>query len=212
VGLRTKLAVHLGVDRSGLYRIGKASKRDENLKVRIEAVLAGHPRYGHRRVALALSIGKNRANRVMKLFGLAAKQRTKNHYHAPTVAVRPAPANLIQELNLIATRPCYLWACDFTYIKCFGRWYYLATVIDLFTREIVGWSLSRHHNADLILGALYDALSQYNPPQYLHFDRGSEYLSGRHMDTCAGLGNYGFSQPQRLTVGKWLPGTLEWDI
>ncbi len=187
MGLRSKLASHLGISRNDLYRIGKASKRDDVLKIRIEAVLACHPRYGHRRVAIELGIGKNRARRVMKLFGLVAKRRTKNHYHAPAAAVRPAPGNLIQELGLVATRPCHLWACDFTYIKCFGRWYYLATVIDLFTRELVGWSLSRHHDTNLILGALYDALSQHDAPQYLHFDRGSEYLSRRHMDICESL-------------------------
>jgi transposase InsO family protein len=91
------------------------------------------------------------------------------------------------ELGLVAAYPGHLWACDFTYIWCMGRWYYLATVIDLFTRELVGWSLGRHHDTDLILGALYDALSRHDPPAYLHFDRGSEYLSAAHLDLCESL-------------------------
>jgi putative transposase len=136
---------------------------------------------------MALDIGHNRARRVMRLFGLGPKRKAKNHYRTPAAAVRPAPRNLILELGLVATRPGHLWACDFTYLWCMGRWYYLATVIDLFTRELVGWSLSRHHDTDLILGALYDALSHDDPPQYLHFDRGSEYLSEKHLDVCANL-------------------------
>lgn len=186
-GLRSNLAARLGVDRNSLYRLGSASQRDNELKVRIEAVLVKHPLYGHRRVAIELDIGHNRARRVMRLFGLGPKRGAKYRYRTPAAAVRLAPRNLILELGLVAARPGHLWACDFTYLKCMGRWYYLATVIDLFTRELVGWSLSRHHDTDLVLGALYDALSQHEPPEYLHFDRGSEYLSERHLDVCAGL-------------------------
>lgn len=181
------MAARLGVDRSGLYRQSPGSERDKQLASRIEAVLVNHPLYGYRRIAMTLGIGHNRARRVMRLFGLGPKRKTKNHYRTPAAAVRPAPRNLILELGLVAARPGHVWACDFTYLKCMGRWYYLATVIDLFTRELVGWSLSRHHDTDLILGALYDALSHYDPPQYLHFDRGSEYLSEKHLDVCANL-------------------------
>jgi putative transposase len=186
IGLRTKLATHLGVDRSGLYRTQQAGKRDEELKVRIQAVLVDHPLYGHRRVALALEIGHNRARRVMRLFGLGPKQR-KPTFRYPAVGIRPAPPNLILELGLVAGHPSHVWACDFTYLWCMGRWYYLATVIDQFTRELVGWSLGTKHDTDLILGASYDALSQYDPPQYLHFDRGSEYVSERHLDFCQSM-------------------------
>jgi len=58
----------------------------------------------------------------------------------------------------------------------------VSTVIDVFSREIVGWSISIHHDTKLILGALYDALSKQETPAVIHFDRGSEYLSGQHVD------------------------------
>lgn len=185
-GLRAKLAARLGVDRSGLYRPAANSQRDEELKGRMEAVLIKHPLYGHRRMAIELGIGHNRARRVMRLFELGPKRR-KPAFRNPATSLRPAPGNLILEQGLVATYPSHLWACDFTYLWCMGRWYYLATVIDLYTRELVGWSLSRHHDTDLVLGALYDALGRHYQPQYLHFDRGSEYLSERHLDVCASL-------------------------
>lgn len=174
------------MDRCGLYRPGSASKRDEELAEQIKDVLVRHRNYGHRRIAIELGIGHNRARRVMRLFGLGPKRRMPT-FRTPAAAIRLAPRNLILELSLVATRPGYLWACDFTYLWCLGRWYYLATVIDLFTRELVGWSLSRHHDTNLIMGALYDALSGYDSPQYLHFDRGSEYLSERHLNFCDSL-------------------------
>ena len=185
-GLRSTLAARIGVDRSGLYRPGSTGRRDEELAEQIKDVLVRHPNYGHRRVAMDLGIGHNRARRVMRLFGLGPKRRLPT-FRTPAAAIRPAPRNLILELGLVAARPGHLWACDFTYLWCLGRWYYLATVIDLFTRELAGWSLSRHHDTSLIMGALYDALSGYDSPQYLHFDRGSEYLSERHLDFCDSL-------------------------
>jgi len=186
VGLRSKLAIRLGIDRSDIYRSSRLEARDEELAEQIAAILVDHPRYGHRRVAMALGIGHNRAGRVMRIFGLGPKRRVPS-FKAPATGIRPAPPNLILELGLVARCPGHLWACDFTYLWWNGRWYYLATVIDLFTREIAGWSLSRHHDTNLVLGALYDALSRYDSPQYLHFDRGSEYLSAAHLDLCASL-------------------------
>jgi transposase InsO family protein len=187
VGWRTKLATYLGVDRSDLYRLGLKEDKDRALKGQIEAVLATHQLYGHRRVAIELGIGKNRAGRVMRKYGLGPKPRTKPRFRSPQAGARPAPRNLVLELGLAAAYPGHLWACDFTYIWCMGRWYFLATVIDLFTRELVGWSLSRHHDTSLVLGALYDALARFEAPYYLHFDRGSEYLSDAHLDLCDSL-------------------------
>lgn len=122
----------------------------------------------------------------MRKYALGPKL-PKTPFHPPGSGSRPAPHNLILELGLTAKDPGHLWACDFTYIWCMGRWYYLATVIDLFTRELVGWNISRHHDTALVLGALYDALSQFDAPMYLHFDRGSEYLSQAHLDVCESL-------------------------
>lgn len=187
MGLRSKLATHLGIDRSDLYRMGLQDDKDLALKAQIEEVLATHQLYGHRRVAIELGMGRNRVRRVMRKYGLGPKPQARPQFRSPQVGTRPAPRNLILELGLVAQYPGHLWACDFTYIWCMGRWYFLATVIDLYTRELVGWSLSRHHDASLVLGALYDALARFDAPAYLHFDRGSEYLSAAHLDLCESL-------------------------
>lgn len=76
------------------------------------------------------------------------------------------------------------WAQDFTYLKFQGAWYYLAVVLDVATRQIVGWRLGASHSSQLTLVAMLDALSKYPPPAILHSDQGSEYLSYKHRDLC----------------------------
>lgn len=187
VGLRRKLARHLRVDRNDLYRTSAQAQKDEGLKQQIEAVLCEHKHYGYRRVALHLGISKNRAQRVMHTYNIHPEPSPHQRYYKQHKGIRPAPTNVLKEQGIVANRPNHVWACDFTYLWCLGRWYYLATVIDVFTREIVGWSVSTRHNTKLILAALYDGLSRHQTPVYLHFDRGSEYLSEAHFDLCASL-------------------------
>ena len=81
-----------------------------------------------------------------------------------------APANLLKAYGTFICRPNFIWACDFTYlwVPRLGRWYYLATIIELYSRDIVGWSIGIHHDSQLILSALYDALSSLDQPEILH--------------------------------------------
>lgn len=185
--MRKKLARSLRIDRNDLYRTSAQAKKDEGLKQQIEAVLAEHKHYGYRRVALHLGVSKNRAQRVMHAYGIHPEPSLHQRRYKQRKGVRPAPANVLKEQGIVAARPSHVWACDFTYLWCMGRWYYLATVIDVFTREIVGWSVSTRHDTKLVLAALYDALSRHQVPVYLHFDRGSEYLAQAHLDLCASL-------------------------
>src|SRR5207244_11597570 len=90
--------------------------------------------------------------------------------------------NLVSELqNLIreiaAARPSHIWASDFTYLWFQGACYYLATVLDLFSREIVGWQLGRRSKAQLIHLAYCDGLSRHPPPLIFHADQGSQYTA-----------------------------------
>ena len=185
-GLRQKLARFLGVDRTSMYYRPPVD-RDEELKTHILAVMEHHKHYGYRRVAIELGISKNRAQRVMHKFGLHPKPSPHQRNFKRRQGIRPAPLNLIKELNLVAEYPSHIWACDFTYLWCMGRWYYVATIIDLYSREIVGWAVSTRHDTRLVLAAMYDALSSHTAPSYLHFDRGSEYLSAAHLDLCDSL-------------------------
>jgi putative transposase len=145
-------------------------------------VLKVHRHYGYRRVALELVTGKNRVRRVMQAYGLHSESSPHQRHYKQHTGMRLAPPNVLKDEQLVATAPNQVRACDFTYLFCMGRWYYLSTVIDVFSREIVGWGMSVHHDTKLILSALYDALSKQQTPGVLHFDRGSEYLSGQHLD------------------------------
>lgn len=77
---------------------------------------------------------------------------------------------------------------DFTYLWFEGRFYYLATIIDVYSREIVGVAISPHHNKELILEAFKDALKRRSPPKYAHSDQGSEYQSEAYISFIEDLG------------------------
>jgi putative transposase len=187
LGLRRKLAAILKIDRNNLYKQPSQPDKDDELKGQIQAVMKRHQHYGYRRVAIELKISKNRAQRVMHKFDLHPRPSPHSRNYKRHKGASPAPPNLIKELNLAALYPGHIWACDFTFVWCMGRFYYVATVIDLYPREIVGWGLSTRHDTKLILSAMYDALSSHKAPIYLHFDRGSEYLSAAHLNLCDSL-------------------------
>lgn len=79
------------------------------------------------------------------------------------------------------------WVQDFTYLKFQGSWHYLAVVLDLKTRQVIGWRLGTKHSSELTLAAVLDGLSRHSPPSILHSDQGSEYLAAKHELLCAKL-------------------------
>ena len=99
-----------------------------------------------------------------------------------------ARRNLLKERSIVAAHLHHVWAEDFTYLWFQGKWYYLATLIDLFSRQIVGWALSAHHDTDLITAALLDALGRHPAPAICHQDQGSEYTSERYDIIALSLG------------------------
>lgn len=186
---KTALAKKLGISRASLYYEHKREKVDLELKSQIETVMTKHPRYGHKRIALELKLNKKRVRRVMKKFNLKPYRRRSpkpgkkaDEGKAPTSYV-----NLIKDFCPI--RRNVVWVADFTYIKFHDRFIYLATVMDLYTREIVGWNISRFHNEELVLGAFKDALTRNQgiPPIYFHSDQGSEYDSNSHTRILGNL-------------------------
>lgn len=76
------------------------------------------------------------------------------------------------------------WVQDFTHIWFQNMWVYLATVINLKTRKVLGFSIGLRHDKDLVHQAILDAFSKYCPPPILHSDQGSEYLSYKLRDLC----------------------------
>ncbi len=112
--------------------------------------------------------------------------------------------NLIKDYFPI--EPNEVWASDFTYIPYDSRYIYLATMLDLYSRQIVGWQISNHHDTALVAGALYDALEQYGRPRILHSDRGSEYLSQIYIELAT---NCGIELSYSAKANPWQNGYQE---
>lgn len=142
--MRRRIAQRLGLNRNGLYYVSRKLAADDELAARISIVLEEHLHYGYRRIAIELSVGKNRIRRVMRAYGLHAKPSPHQRHYKSHKGSRPAPPNILKDEAIVAIQPNHVWACDFTYLWCLGRWYYVATVIDVFSREILGWSMTQN--------------------------------------------------------------------
>jgi len=180
---KTALAEKLGISRSSLYYRHKRPIIDAEVKTQIESVLTSHPAYGHKRIAIELRLNHKRILRVMKKFGIKPyKRRAKKPWKKDDLG-KPETgyANLIKEINPKDLEQNEVWVSDFTYLKYKDRFLYLATIIDLWDREIVGTNISRFHNKELILGAFEDALGKSDKPKILHSDQGSEYDSEKYL-------------------------------
>jgi putative transposase len=179
---KTKLAKELGISRSSLYYRSRLKERDEVLRRQILAVLSEHPSYGHRRLALQLKRNRKYILRVMKKFAIKPYRRRMLRPRKRADEGQPALlcANIAR--TLCPLRRNVLWASDFTYLWFQNRYWYLATVIDLFSREVVGFSFAGSHDKHLVLHALQMALEQRSAPHYLHSDQGSEYTSYAYLD------------------------------
>jgi transposase InsO family protein len=184
---KLELAKSLGLSVSSLYYVPKRPLIDEEVKRQIESVMSDHPSYGHKRIALSLKLNKKRILRVMKKFNLKPYRRTAKRWIKKKDLGKPPTKyqNLIE--GLIIDRPSQVWVTDFTYIKFKGKFIYLATVMDLFTREVVGFNLSRFHNRFLVMGAALSALDNLHPPEIIHSDQGSEYDSRDYIDLIENL-------------------------
>jgi len=178
---KKELAEELGISRASLYYKPKMIEKDLRFKVEIEEVMEKHKAYGHKRIAWALDKNKKKVLRVMKKFNLKPKRQRKAPKKPQDQNQAPmAVPNLIQ--GIIIEAPNHVWVSDFTYLPYFGKFVYLATIEDVFTREIIGWEVSVRHNTNLVAQALLNALSRYLAPQIAHSDQGSEYRSKKYLD------------------------------
>lgn len=195
----SKVATFLGIDRTNHYKQSNQSVKDAELAEQIKTVWVTDPAYGHRRLADKLGANKKRVQRVMSLYSLSVPTRPKQFKKA-SKGNKPAPLNLLKDrlvkaadgsqttvAALVASYPHHIWAEDFTYFWFGGRFYYLATVIDLYSRVIVGWALGTRHATELMVEALMNAIVHYHPAAILHNDRGSEYLSRKYLALCDSL-------------------------
>lgn len=172
------LADSFKISRRTLYYDRVREKIDNEVKSQIESTLTDFPSYGHKRIALALCLNKKRIRRVMKKFNIKPYRRRikRPDWYLHKLKIKKQETKNVIE-NFCPIAPDIVWATDFTYIKYRGRFIYLATIIDIYTREITGANVSRFHNKFLVMGALKNALSKKRKPKYLHYDQGSEYGS-----------------------------------
>ena len=180
------LAQTQGISLSSLYYQPKQPAKDWHLKNQLEQTLHEHPSYGYRRLALALGINPKRARRVMRLFGLKPYRRRGRRFRKPK-DVGIIHQNLLQQLPF-PHRPNLAWVSDFTYIPFHSRTVFLATIMDVYNRRVVGWSLLTSHTVQLTLSALITAIEKQGRPQVLHSDQGSEYKSKAYARFALSLG------------------------
>ncbi len=180
---KTELAEKLGISRSSLYWKSKIDKRDKSLLPKIKQIMSENPSYGHKRIAIALKLNKKRILRIMKKYNLKPYRRRPQRPRKPGDEKKPETSfpNLIK--NFCPIVPNIVWVSDFTYISFNGRFVYLATIMDLFTRLIIGWNVLVNHSTELVKGAFdYAVQKTKTVPQILHSDQGSEYDSNEYTE------------------------------
>jgi putative transposase len=191
----------LGVSRGGFYAWlrrppSERSRTDEVLSTKVRASFIGSDRtYGARRVwhdllAEGVSCGLHRIERLMRQHGLKARPRRRRL--PPDLGERQASAVAPNMLGraFAAAAPNRRWIADFTYIWTAEGWLYVAAVVDLFSRRVVGWSMSAAMAAQLVTDALVMAIWRRGKPDALmhHSDRGSQYTSEQFQRLMADHG------------------------
>ena len=179
----------LGISTSGYYASverteSEHARRDRQLAVKIRALhQASNGAYGSPRIYRDLKaegekVGRKRIARVMCENGLSGElpkrfQRTTDSNH------KMAVADNIVARNFNPEAPNQIWAADLSYVRTWEGWLYLAVVVDLFSRRVVGWATADHMRTELVLEALQMAIDERHPGQGIiyHSDRGSQYAS-----------------------------------
>lgn len=178
-------ASELGISRPLIYYEHKQDKRDQATKIMIEEALRYHPSYGHKRLACHLHINKKRVLRVMKKYDIKPYKRRGKKWVRVSATGLDYP-NLVKDITSLY--PGHIWASDFTYLWYEDAWLYVATILDVYTREIVGLAIGRKHDRWLVTQALLDALRYHPRPSIIHSDHGSEYKSRDYQGLLTELG------------------------
>ena len=161
---------------------------------------------GTRAIKKALSrqgylISRRRIGRLMKQAGLRCKTIKKFKATTDSKHNYPVAPNLLDRVFTVS-KPNRVWVGDITYVWTDEGWLYLAVVIDLFSRRVVGWSMNRRMKASLVNDALLMAIWQRKPERGLlwHTDRGSQYASDSHREILA---DHGITQSMSRKGNCW---------
>lgn len=165
-------------------------------------------RYGYRRINRELRrdgivVSEKRVLKIMRKLGLQAKGATRRHRRAKVVEKGDPRVNLVNRMFDVDARN-RLWVGDITYIDTAEGWLYLAAVIDVWHRKVVGWSMSDRITEKLAVDAVEQAVGRENPPSdfslVFHDDQGSQYTS-RAFQRC--LESHGIAQSMSRPGNPW---------
>lgn len=178
----------LEVSASGYYAwrrrmISARAKEDEKLQQRIKAIhLRSRQIYGAPRIHAELQdegtrVSRKRVARLMKASGLRGVSRRKSTVTTRRDrSARPAPD--LVDRKFVADKPDTLWVADITYVPTWTGFLYLAVVLDVWSRKIVGWAMASHLRTSLVTAALDMAIFQRSPIEVIHHsDQGCQYTS-----------------------------------
>ena len=212
----TSLCRLFGVSRSGYYAFRKredAPKKVCPASAHLQAAFAasGHS-YGSRRLCAALQaqglqLGRHRVRTLMKINGIQAIWKRKFVHTTDSRHDQPIADNVLDR-QFMPTAANVAWVSDITYIRTRCGWLYLAVVMDLFSRKIIGWAMAPTMPAELVCAALQMAIAQRRPPAGLvvHSDRGSQYASEAHR---ALLARHGFLGSMSRKGNCWDNAVME---
>lgn len=184
------IAEAMNINRKNIYNQSKKDIKDITVKADIEKTFESHPSYGHRRLALELKMNKKKILRVMHKYGL----KPPRLWYQKKFTTQSDPdyqdqfRNLLKDPELIINDIGDVWSSDLTYIKYQDKFFYLAIIQDIISKEVVGFNLSDKHDSNLVLNTMKEALLNAKiPPKIFHSDRGREFLSQNCIEFLEGL-------------------------
>ena len=207
----------LGVSMAGYHehfvRLASAAQcrrlSDDALLVHIKAIHAetrggyGWPRTWKELLARGIRVGKERVQKLMQLHGIRAKGKRRFKVTTDSNHDLPISLNLLNREFVVAA-PDKVWVGDITYIATDEGWLFLAVVLDLFSRQVVGWSLRHDMTRDIVIDALRMAWFKRHPSKQaglmFHSDRGSQYASKDFRDV---LKEYGIASSMSRRGNCW---------
>ena len=226
-----KMAVTLGVSKSGYYDFVKRepSKREEEdallLKIIFELYMGSHQVFGSRKITKelrkrwAIPVNHKRVERLMQQNELYSKVTKKHVVTTDSDHQNPLAEDLIKR-NFTASKRNEKWLSDTTYLWTGEDWLYIAGILDLYGRKIVGLAISEHNDTNLVIAALLEAKGRIGKKRIegciLHSDRGSTYCAKAYLETMEELklersvcrkGNCWDNAPMESFWGKM---KLEW--
>jgi len=181
----------MGIARSTYYHQPKREadqrKRDLELRDTIERIHVRFPGYGYRRIREHLKregvfVNSKRIRRIMRTYSLFSSLKKLFKQRGGALGKRLVFPNLIGGMKITSSNR--VWATDITYIKLLREYIYVSAIIDIYTRKIVGWSISRDLSHKFCLEALEVAIKREKPPKGVihHSDRGVQYCCEAYVD------------------------------